>query len=121
MAEEQPWVYANVEQFFSQLFRFQYRRRIDGSTRVWSARWWESEEAFLRVSLLHQMWETARVEGTLAAWWREVDYTMDILMDPEGPLEHARTESKQLDTLPNQALPHETIPIEYFPDSEGTS
>lgn len=115
MAEEQPWVYANVEEFFSQLFRFQYRRRIDGSTRVWSARWWESEEAFLRVSLLHQMWESARVEGTLAAWWREVDYTMDILMDPEGPLEHARAEAKRLDVLPNQPLPHETIPSEYFP------
>lgn len=111
-------MYANVEEFFSHLFRFQYRRRIDGTERLWSARWWESEEAFLRVSLLHQMWESARINGELASWWREVDYTMSVLMDPSGPLEHARAEAKQLDVLPNQPLPHETIPREYFPHSE---
>ncbi len=64
-------------------------RRVDGRTRVWSARWWDSPEAVLRLGGLWEAWEELKdVPGGASLWFRDhADYHLGVLFSPDGPFE----------------------------------
>ncbi len=54
--EAQPTLYyGSVDEFVREYLRHVYRRRIDGRHRVWAARWWEHDEAVIRLEALASM------------------------------------------------------------------
>lgn len=64
-------------------------RRVDGRTRVRSARWWDAPEAVLRLRGLWQAWEELKnVPGGASLWFRDhADYHLGVLFSPNGPFE----------------------------------
>ena len=105
--------YGSVDEFVREYLRHTYKRRIDGRNRVWSARWWEHEEAIARLEALWRAWEASRLEGAGATlgWWREADHHMTVLMDTGGPFASSSDTNAR-----NEPLPYEAPPPGMFPD-----
>ena len=80
--------YGSVDEFVREHLRNVYRRRINGQRTVWAARWWEYDEAVIRLEALWRAWEHLRLDAAtgMSVWWRDhADHHMAVLLDPDGP------------------------------------
>ncbi|MGL4339998.1 MAG: DUF4913 domain-containing protein [Rhodoglobus sp.] len=109
--------FGSVDEFVREYLVFVYRRRIDGRNRLWAGKWWEYEEAVIRLDALWRSWERLRHDAAtgMSVWWRDhADYHMNVLMDPEGPFagsaEDDENRSKKGDPLPYVAPPPGLFP-----------
>lgn len=106
--------YGSVDEFVREYLRHVYRRRIDGRNRVWAARWWEHDEAVIRLEALWRAWEHLRLDPAtgMSVWLRDhADYHMAVLMDESGPFAAAEvTQTKKGDPLPYEAPPPGLFP-----------
>ncbi len=105
-----PTLDAFVREFICPIFR-----RNTGETgraeHRWSAQWWTSAEAIIRLEALWRTFEQARQDPTaISAWLRDhTDYHLNILMSPNGPFAN----SKDTSTV-NEPLPYDTPPKGLF-------
>ena len=110
--------YGSVDEFVREYLRHVYRRRIDGRNRVWAARWWEHDEAVIRLEALWRAWEHLRLDPAtgMSVWWRDhADYHMGVLMDEHGPFAAAEV----IHTKKGDPLPYEAPPPGLFPDTRA--
>jgi hypothetical protein len=119
-AEARPTLYyGSVDEFVREYLRHVYRRRIDGRNRVWAARWWEHDEAVIRLEALWRAWEHLRQDPAtgMSVWWRDhADHHMAMLMSPEGPFSAADPGAKENQTRKGDSLPYQPPPAALFPD-----
>ena len=119
-AEPAPELYyGSVDEFVREYLRHVYRRRIDGRHRVWAARWWEHDEAVIRLEALWRAWEHLRRDpGTgMSVWWRDhADHHMAVLMEPDGPFFTADVSGESNQARKDEPLPYAPPPPGLFPD-----
>ena len=118
--EERPpeLVYGSVDEFVREYLRHVYRRATS-EARVWSARWWEYDEAVIRLEALWRAWEHLRLDPStgMSVWWRDhADHHMAVLMDPEGPFAAANHYDGANESDKGAPLPYEAPPAGLFPD-----
>ena len=102
-AAEPSLYYGSVDEFLREYLRSVYRRKIDGKSRVWAARWWEYDEAVIRLEALWRAWEFLRRDPAtgMSVWWRDhADHHMRMLMPPEGPFASSRDQNGEGEPLP---------------------
>ena len=101
--------YATVDDFVREFLCPTFRRPIGpGSPLRWSARWWESAEAIIRLDAIWRAWETLRLDaGTgLSVWLKDhADYHLTILMSPTGPFRNSEDTAKITEPLPYEPPP----------------
>ncbi|WP_082943286.1 DUF4913 domain-containing protein [Kocuria sp. ICS0012] len=118
-AEPAPELYyGSVDEFVREYLRNVYRRRIDGRHRCWAGRWWEHDEAVIRLEALWRSWEHLRQDAAtgMSVWWRDhADHHMAVLMDPDGPFATA-TEGEENTSKRGEPLPYVEPPEGMFPD-----
>lgn len=111
-------VYGSVDEFVREYLRHVYR----GATsdyRVWSARWWEYDEAGIRLEALWRAWEHLRLDPStgMSVWWRDhADHHMAVLMAPEGPFASSKRFDAANGAGKGEPLPYEAPPEGLFPD-----
>ncbi|WP_345215523.1 TraM recognition domain-containing protein [Georgenia halophila] len=114
--EDAPQLYyGSVDEFVREYLRCQYRRRIDGQRRVWSAQWWKYGEAISRLDALWHAWEHHRLDPATGAsiWWRDhADHHMPALMDPDGTFHGVKDTNNRYEPLPYAAPPEGLFPDE---------
>lgn len=113
-AEESTLVYGSTVEFFREYLRNVYIRRVTGTGTVWDARWWEIDEALVRIESLWRSWEFLRQDASTgtSVWFRDhVDHHMAVLMSSEGPFAGSEAKTKR-----GERLPHEEPPPGLFPD-----
>ncbi|MCT2980602.1 DUF4913 domain-containing protein [Propionibacterium freudenreichii] len=118
-APEPTLYYGSVDEFLREYLRNVYRRKIDGKTRVWAARWWEYDEAVIRIEALWRSWEHLRQDPStgMSVWWRDhADHHMSVLMDPQGPFSAADATASENQCSKGQPLPYTPPPAGLFPD-----
>jgi len=118
-APEPTLYYGSVDEFLREYLRNVYRRKIDGKTRVWAARWWEYDEAVIRIEALWRSWEHLRQDPStgMSVWWRDhADHHMSVLMDPQGPFAAADATASENQCSKGQPLPYTPPPAGLFPD-----
>lgn len=118
--EERPpeLVYGSVDEFVREYLRHVYRRATS-EQRVWAARWWEYDEAVIRLEALWRAWEHLRLDPStgMSVWWRDhADHHMAVLMDPEGPFAAADRYDDENEADKGDPLPYEEPPPGLFPD-----
>lgn len=118
--EERPpeLVYGSVDEFVREYLRHVYRRATSDQ-RVWAARWWEYDEAVIRLEALWRAWEHLRLDPStgMSVWWRDhADHHMAVLMDPEGPFAAANHYDDENEADKGAPLPYEAPPAGLFPD-----
>lgn len=114
--------FASVDEFVRDYLRHVYRRRIDGRHRCWAGRWWEYDEAVIRLEALWRAWEHLRLDPAtgVSLWLRDhADYHMAVLMDPDGPFAGA-TEGPENTCRRGEPLPYVPPPAGMFPDVRPT-
>lgn len=118
-SEPEPGLYyGSVDEFVREYLRNVYRRRIDGRHRCWAGRWWEHDEAVIRLEALWRSWEHLRQDAAtgMSVWWRDhADHHMAVLMDPDGPFATA-TEGEENTSKKGAPLPYVAPPEGMFPD-----
>ncbi|MDA8370952.1 MAG: DUF4913 domain-containing protein [Nocardiopsaceae bacterium] len=118
-AAEPSLYYGSVDEFLREYLRHVYRRKIDGRHKVWAARWWEYDEAVIRLEALWRSWEHLRLDGKtgMSVWWRDhADHHMAVLMDPEGPFLAADATAEENQCKKGAPLPYQAPPAGLFPD-----
>lgn len=118
--EEKPpeLLYGSVDEFVRKYLRHVYRRATSDQ-RVWPARWWEYDEAVIRLEALWRAWEHLRLDPStgMSVWWRDhADHHMAVLMDPEGPFAAANHYDDVNEADKGGPLPYEAPPAGLFPD-----
>lgn len=118
--EERPpeLVYGSVDEFVREYLRHVYRRATS-EQRVWAARWWEYDEAVIRLEALWRAWEHLRLDPStgMSVWWRDhADHHMAVLMDPEGPFAASDRYGDENGADKGAPLPYEAPPAGLFPD-----
>lgn len=86
--DEPELAYPNVHEWVRLWLRFAYKRKVDGRNRLWWAKWWQIDEALMRLEALWRAWEHLRLDpGTgMSVWWRDhADHHMPVLMSTDGP------------------------------------
>lgn len=120
LEETEPTLcYGSVDEFLREYLRNVYRRKIDGQHRVWGARFWEYDEALIRIEALWRAWEQLRLDaGTgMSTWWRDhADHHMPVLMDPDGGPFSTVPEDPENTCKKGEPLPYATPPAGMFPD-----
>ena len=122
-APEQPY-YGSVDEFVREYLRHVYRRAINGRSRIWAARWWEYDEAVIRLEALWRAWEFLRLDPSIgmSVWWRDhADPHMAVLMDPDGPFAAADANAEENQSRKGQPLPYQAPPEGLFPDVRPTT
>lgn len=79
----------------------------------WSARWWDSPEALIRLDAMWRAFESLRQDpGTgISDWLRDhFDVHMEVLTSEHGPFGKSRDVSQR-----GEAIPHEKPPKGLFP------
>lgn len=110
--------YGSVDEFVREYLRHVYRRQINGQHRCWAGRWWEYDEAVIRLEALWRSWEHLRQDPAtgMSVWWRDhADHHMAMLMDPAGPFSTA-TEGAENTARKGEPLPYVAPPAGMFPD-----
>ena len=106
-----PLFFGSVDEFVRDFVRLVFRRDVGETGRAehrWSARWWESAEAVIRLEAMWRAWEQARNDPStgISTWLRDhADHHMAILMNPSGPFAHSQDTASINDPLPYQAPP----------------
>jgi len=115
-AEESPALYyGSVDEFVREFLSPIFSRNIGERAEArWSARWWESAEAVVRLEAVWRAWEHLRLDpatGT-SVWLRDhLDHHLGVLMSPTGPFARSQDSAK-----PGEPLPYEPPPEGLFPD-----
>lgn len=107
-------VYGSAVEFFREYLRKVYVRRITSTSTVWEARWWEVDEALVRIESLWRAWEFLRLDAATgtSVWFRDhADHHMAVLMNPDGPFSGSEEKTKR-----GEPLPHEEPPEGLFPN-----
>lgn len=81
----------------------------------WSARWWESPEALIRLDAMWRAFESLRqIPGTgLSDWLRNhFDVHMAILTSEYGPFGKSRDVSQRGEDIPHEQPPEDLFPPE---------
>lgn len=118
-APEPELYFGSVDEFLREYLRNVYRRKIDGKLRVWAARWWEYDEAVIRIEALWRSWEFLRRDPAtgMSVWWRDhADHHMPALMDPHGPFAAADPMATENQCGKGEPLPYQRPPEGLFPD-----
>ncbi len=117
--EPEPGLYyGSVDEFVREYLIGAYRRRIDGQNRVWAAKWWEYDEAVIRLDALWRAWEKLRQDPStgMSVWWRDhADHHMGVLFSPDGPFAGVK-EADENRNKKGEPLPYSAPPPELFPD-----
>lgn len=107
--------YGSVDEFVREYLRHIYKRRIDGRNKVWAAKWWQYDEAIIRLEALWRAWEHLRQDPAtgISIWLRDhADHHMNILLDPDGPFSGATTDENT--NRRGEPLPYEAPPAGLF-------
>ncbi|MFC0456225.1 DUF4913 domain-containing protein [Arthrobacter liuii] len=118
-ADEPTLYYGSVDEFVREYLRAVYRRAINGRSRIWAARWWEYDEAVIRLEALWRSWEHLRQDARtgMSVWWRDhADHHMRVLMDPDGPFAAADPNDTINQCRKGEPLPYVAPPAGLFPD-----
>ena len=118
--DEPELYYGSVDEFLREYLRHVYKRPINGRSRVWAARWWEYDEAVIRLEALWRSWEFLRRDPAtgMSVWLRDhADHHMAALFDPDGPFLGAQVDaSENLTARRGDPLPYLPPPEGSFPD-----
>lgn len=102
--------YRSVDEFVRGLIVPVFRRNVGPRTEArWSARWWESAEAIMRLEAMWRAWEALRHEPAvgISNWLRDhADHHMSVLLSPHGPFARSLDEAKASDPLPYSPPPN---------------
>ncbi|QCU79696.1 DUF4913 domain-containing protein (plasmid) [Citricoccus sp. SGAir0253] len=123
-AEEPTLYYGSVDEFVREYLRHVYRRAVNGRSRVWAARWWEYDEAVIRLEGLWRAWEHLRLDPAtgMSVWFRDhADPHMAVLMDPDGPFAAADPNTETNHARKGEPLPYQAAPEGLFPDVRESS
>lgn len=116
--EPEPTLYfGSVDEFVREYLIGAYRRRIDGQRNLWPARWWEYDEAVIRLEALWRSWEMLRQDPStgMSVWWRDhADHHMAVLLSSDGPFAGCEPEAGR--NSAGEPLPYERPPADLFPD-----
>lgn len=112
--------YGSVDEFVREYLRNVYRRRVGGQqvSRKWAARWWQYDEAVIRLEALWRSWEHLRTDPAtgMSVWWRDhADHHMAVLFDEAGPFAAADDEAENTNRK-GEPLPYIAPPAGMFPD-----
>ena len=114
-ATEPTTHFKNLDEFVRDFVCPVFRRNVGEPGRAeyrWSARWWASAEATIRLEAMWRSWEQARLDPAtgISAWLRDhADHHLGILMSPNGPFAASQDTSTT-----NQPLPYESPPTGLF-------
>ena len=107
--------YGSLDDFVREVIVQVFRRRVgERAARRWSAQWWRSPEAVLRLEALWRSWEHLRLDPAvgMSIWLRDhADPHMNVLMDPDGAFATSTDANR-----PGEPLPYEPAPPGLFPD-----
>ena len=106
--------YRSVDEFVRNLVIPVFRRNVGPrAEHRWSARWWESAEAIMRLEAMWRAWEALRHDPAtgISHWLRDhADHHMTILLSPTGPFARSQDEAKTTDPLPYTPPPDGLFP-----------
>lgn len=106
--------YRSVDEFVRHLVIPVFRRNVGPrAEHRWSARWWESAEAIMRLEAMWRAWEALRNDPAtgISGWLRDhADHHMTILLSPSGPFARSQDEAKTTDPLPYSPPPDGLFP-----------
>lgn len=106
--------YRSVDEFVRDLVIPVFRRNVGPRAEArWSARWWESAEAIMRLEAMWRAWEALRHDPAtgISHWLRDhADHHMTILLSPTGPFARSQDEAKASDPLPYAPPPEGLFP-----------
>lgn len=109
--------YGSVAEFVKEFVCPVFRREVGESGRSeyrWSARWWESAEAIIRLEALWRSWEHLRLDPAtgMSVWLRDhADHHLGVLMSPGGPWARSKDSARA-----DEPLPYDPPPADLFPD-----
>lgn len=109
--------YGSVDEFVREFVCPTFRRNVGEEGRTdyrWSARWWESAEAIIRLEAMWRAWEHLRLDPAtgMSVWLRDhADHHLGVLMSPVGPWALSRDTAGA-----DEPLPYEAPPACLFPD-----
>ncbi|WP_029212102.1 DUF4913 domain-containing protein [Arsenicicoccus bolidensis] len=109
--------YGSVDEFVREFVCPTFRRNVGEEGRAdyrWSARWWESAEAIIRLEAMWRAWEHLRLDPAtgMSVWLRDhADHHLGVLMSPVGPWALSRDTAGA-----DEPLPYEAPPACLFPD-----
>ena len=106
--------YRSVDEFVQAMVITVFRRNVGPrAENRWSARWWESAEAIMRLEAMWRAWEALRNDPAtgISHWLRDhADYHMTILLSPTGPFARSQDEARTTDPLPYTPPPDGLFP-----------
>lgn len=115
---EPPLYYGSVDEFVREYLIGAYRRPLSPGQRVWAAKWWEYDEAVIRLDALWRAWEKLRQDPStgMSVWWRDhADHHMGVLFSPDGPFAGVKMDPASADQK-GVPLPYTAPPEGLFPD-----
>ena len=117
VSEALPELYfGSTDEFVREFVCPVFRRSVGETGRAeyrWSARWWESAEAVIRLEAMWRSWEHHRLDPAIgiSTWLRDhADYHLSVLMSPTGPFGASRDTASVMDPLPYAAPPPGLFP-----------
>lgn len=114
-SEAPPLYYSSLDKFVEEMICNVFHRQVgERASRRWSAEWWRSAEAIIRLEALWRSWEHLRLDPAtgMSTWLRDhADYHLGILMSPEGPFAKSTNQAKY-----GEPLPFTPPPPGLFPD-----
>jgi len=106
--------YRSVDEFVRGLVVPVFRRNVGPRAEArWSARWWESAEAIMRLEAMWRSWEALRHDPAtgISDWLKDhADHHLAVLMSPAGPFARSQDEAKATDPLPYEPPPDGLFP-----------
>lgn len=112
VSEAPPELYfGGTDEFVREFVCPVFRRNVGEAGRAeyrWSARWWESAEAVIRLEAMWRSWEHHRLDSAtgISTWLRDhADYHLAVLMSPTGPFADSTDSASVTDPLPYEAPP----------------
>lgn len=103
--------YSSVDEFVREFVCPVFRRGVGEGMRSdhrWSARWWESAEAIIRLEAMWRAWEHLRLDPAtgMSVWLRDhADHHLGVLMSPSGPWGRSKDTARADEPLPYEPPP----------------
>ncbi len=119
---EAPRLYfGSVDEFVRDYLCQVYRRQVGGvnARRIWAGRWWQYDEAVIRLEALWRAWEHLRLDPStgMSVWWRDhADHHMPALFDVDGAFAGVDENSDENKCKAGAPLPYVPPPDGMFPD-----
>lgn len=117
VSEAPPELYfGSTDEFVREFVCPVFRRNVGEAGRAeyrWSARWWESAEAVIRLEAMWRSWEHHRLDPAtgISTWLRDhADYHLAVLTSPTGPFATSTDRAGWSESLPYEAPPEGLFP-----------